>query len=531
MAVAPRPGARYPICMVIKLLLSLFIAAPACSSDFETSLSPEAFRAGAAAIEVPEARAYARTGGCALQEELRKAYNDYRMSLMHKGALNRETRALKRAYRAASERFSNSTESCGEPGPAYLYEELREGKSRALLGGFWSKLRAAYEKTFVPGRDDVALNFVETGSNRLTAMAGREEFWPALMADIRAAESSVSVHIFGFQADEWGWEFAMLLGHKARQGVKVHVLADRGGARMTALHKHASAEMFKYFDQVGVKYAFYDASLNPFSGDKFLHFDHRKYFIIDGKTSYTTGYTLEKHMRLEMFDLAVRAEGPVVGQMQASFFMNYFANGGSAEDGDFSGFSRRYFPEQRAAGRMKAVVAQNIPWRQHRVTESYLSRISGARRSVHLINPYFTDDNIVKALMTAAANGAEVKVILPLKPENGLNSRNSMYHAWQLKKKGVKVYLYEGPEKFGRLHGKGILVDDNFVSIGSCNMDAMALYHNFEQNIESEDAAFAAQAKADVFERAVSESVPYEPGNPVGIWFNGIITEPFDFID
>ncbi len=531
MAVADGDGDGYHIYMVVELFLSVFLAAPAGASDFEASLSPEAFRGNAAAIELPEARAYARTGGCALQEELRKAYNDYHLSLMHKGPLNGGTRALRRAYETVRERFAGSDEACGEPGPAYLYEELREDKSRALLGGFWSKLRAAYEKTFVPGRDDVALNFIETGSNSLTAMAGREEFWPALVADVQAAESSVSVHIFGFQADEWGWEFAMLLGHKAQQGVSVHVLADRGGARMTALHKHASAELFKYFDQVGVKYAFYDASLNPFSGDKFLHFDHRKYFIIDGKVSYTTGYTLEKHMRREMFDLAVRAEGPVVGQMQASFFMNYFANGGSADEGNFGGFSRRYFPEQRAAGGMKAVVAQNIPWRQHRVTESYISRISGARRSVHLINPYFTDDGIVKALMKAAANGAEVKVVLPLKPENGLNSRNSMCHAWQLKKKGVKVYLYEGPEKFGRLHGKGILVDDSFVSIGSCNMDAMALYHNFEQNIESEDAAFAAQAKADVFERAVLESVPYEPENPVTTWINGVVTEPFDFID
>jgi len=157
--------------------------------------------------------------------------------------------------------------------------------------------------------------------------------------------------------------------------------------------------------------------------------------------------------------------------------------------------------------------------------------LPGARKSVHVINPYFTDDKIAEALTRAAANGAEVKVVLPLRPENALNSKNSMYHAYKMHKKGVKVFLYEGPEKFGRLHGKGILVDDSFVSIGSCNMDAMALYHNFEQNIESTDAAFAAQARADVFERAVRESVPYAPKNPVGIYFNGLITEPFDFID
>ncbi|MBI4350385.1 MAG: phosphatidylserine/phosphatidylglycerophosphate/cardiolipin synthase family protein [Elusimicrobia bacterium] len=519
-----------PVNPVAVLALLISFAGPA--SAFDPALSRELFLEKAAGQRVPPPSPAAKSDPCAFEDELKKAFNDYKLALVHKGPADKKTKALLKSYRELLVKFGASEKGCPNRGPAYLYEELEEGNGdSSLLGGFWGKLKAAYEGRAVPGRDDMALNFMETSANSLKALAGREEFWPALIKDIQGARSSVVVHIFGLQADEWGWEVAMLLGQKARDGVKVHVLADRSGARMTALHKHASAEIFKFWDQVGVKYAFYDSSMNPFNQDKFLHFDHRKYFIIDGKVSYTTGYTLEQHMRKEMFDLAVRAEGPVVGQMQASFFLNYFANGGAAREGNFDAFSRRYFPEPGSAGGMKARVALNIPWRQHRVTESYFSRISGARKSVHVINPYFTDDKIVAALLKAAANGAEVKVVLPLKPENALNSGNSLYHAYDLHKRGVKVFLYRGPEKFGRLHGKGLLVDDSFVSIGSCNMDAMALYRNFEQNIESTDAAFAAQARRDVFERAVADSVPYTASNPVTTYVNGYITEPFDFID
>lgn len=519
--------------MLLKLIAgSVFLLPLRPAAAFDQTLSREVFLEKAAELRVPAPSAAAKDDPCAFEDELKKAFNEYRLALVHKGPAHKETRALHKSYRELLAKFGEPGRGCVERGPAYLYEELEEGNGdSALLSGFWGKLQAAYERRAVPGRDDVALNFIETSNNSLRALAGREEFWPALIKDIQGARSSVVVHIFGLQADEWGWEVAMLLGQKAREGVKVHVLADRGGARMTAFHKHASAEIFKFWDQVGVKYAFYDPSLNPFNQDKFLHFDHRKYFIIDGRVSYTTGYTLEQHMRKEMFDLAVRAEGSVVGQMQASFFLNYFANGGAAREGSFEAFSRRYFPEPKAAGGMKAKVAINIPWRQHRVTESYYSRISGARKSVYVINPYFTDDRIVEALMKAASGGALVKVVLPLKPENALNARNSLYHAYRLHKSGAKVFLYEGPEKFGRLHGKGLLVDDSFVSIGSCNMDAMALFHNFEQNIESADPAFAAQARRDVFERAVRESVPYSPSNPVTTYVNGYITEPFDFID
>lgn len=518
--------------MTIRAILYFIFLLPSArpAFAFDPSLASD-FLEAATQVRVPAPSAPAKADPCAQEEKLKKAYNEYRLALIHHGPASKQTLSRQRAYSELLNKFADSERGCSDSGPAYLYETLDDKGGSALLGGFWSKLKAAFEGRSVPSRDDVALNFMETSSNRLRALAGREEFWPALVKDIQGAKSSVVVHIFGLQADEWGWEVAMLLGHKAQQGVKVHILADRGGARMTAFHKHASAEIFKYFDQVGVKYAFYDSSLNPFNQDKFLHFDHRKYFIVDGKVSYTTGYTLEQHMRKEMFDLAVRAEGPVVGQMQASFFLNYFANGGKADGTSFEAFSARYFPEQKPAGGMSARIAQNIPWRQHRVTESYYSRISGARKSVFVINPYFTDDKIVEALLRAAANGAAVKVVLPLKPENALNNGNSLYHAYRLHKKGVKVYLYEGPEKFGRLHGKGLLVDDSFVSIGSCNMDAMALYHNFEQNIESTDAAFAAQARRDVFERAVGESLPYTAKNPVTTYVNGIITEPFDFID
>ena len=44
---------------------------------------------------------------------------------------------------------------------------------------------------------------------------------------------------------------------------------------------------------------------------------------------------------------------------------------------------------------------------------------------------------------------------------------------------GIKVYLYEG----GMLHAKTVLVDDEFVSVGSTNFDFRSFEHNFESNV------------------------------------------------
>lgn len=464
------------------------------------------------------------------EDEIREIYNAYKMAVLHRGENSQKAEKLKEKYLqalAARPQFEGRMDA-----PDYLRESLPAENGEIKLTSAFLKLKRAFHGDIELRPSDLALNFAETDENNLTPLAGRKSFWSALVKDIENAISSINIHIFGMEADDWGWEFARLLARKRAEGVEVKIVADKGGARMTWHNSYSSEPLFEFYRQSGVDFVFYEASFNPFNSEKFLHFDHRKYFIIDGKISYNTGYTLEQHMKKEMFDTAIRAEGPIVNQMQFSFFMNYFANGGKAKEKTFEEFLEKYFPPP-ALGSMNARLAINVPENQHRVTENYYKKITNAREKVYVVNPYFTDNRIVSSLVRAAENGADVKVVLPLNPENPFNSKNSMYHAWQLHKNGVKVYLYEGPEKYGRLHAKGVYAD-GFVSMGSCNMDKMALYQNYEQNIESDDAAFAEMAEREVFEYAVKMSRPYEP--PEGFFaklkmlLGGFFTGLFDFI-
>ena len=294
---------------------------------------------------------------------------------------------------------------------------------------------------------ELNLNFVPTYDNKLTPLRDREEYWSNLIYDIKNAKKSIHIHMFGMQADGWGWEFAKMLREKAKEGVKIRIIADKRGARMTFLQGYASKELFNYYKKNGIEVVFFVAkNLYKEPGD-WYHYDHRKYFIIDGKIAYNTGYTIEQHMRYEMFDIAVKAEGSIVRQMQASFFLNFIANGGKIEYEDFQDFFEEYFPPPTKTGNQMASLALNIPRQQHNITESYYKRISNARKSVFVVNPYFTHREIVKALLKAAKNGAEVKVILPLNLENAFYAPITMRHADTLTKHGVKVFLYEGPEK------------------------------------------------------------------------------------
>jgi len=74
----------------------------------------------------------------------------------------------------------------------------------------------------------------------------------------------------------------------------------------------------------------------------------------------------------------------------------------------------------------------------------------------------------------------------------------------------VKCYIYDGPQDTGWLHTKGIAIDGRYINFGSTNMDELSLYHNYEQNIETEDPEVVKQIEEKIFDYAKKYSKLYD---------------------
>ena len=70
--------------------------------------------------------------------------------------------------------------------------------------------------------------------------------------------------------------------------------------------------------------------------------------------------------------------------------------------------------------------------------------------------------------------------------------------------------MFDGPQDTGWVHAKGIVVDDEYVNFGSTNMDELSLYHNYEQNIETEDPDVVKQIEEKIFDYAKKYSKLYD---------------------
>lgn len=140
----------------------------------------------------------------------------------------------------------------------------------------------------------------------------------------------------------------------------------------------------------------------------------------------------------------------------------------------------KYFPSQGYRGEKIVQIASSGPdshWAS--IHQAYFSAINSARERVYITTPYLVpDDGILLALKTAALRGVDVRLLLPIKPDHKTVFWASKSHFKELLESGVRIYQYEK----GFIHGKVFIVDNNFVSIGTANLDIRSFKLNFEVN-------------------------------------------------
>lgn len=397
-------------------------------------------------------------------------------------------------------------------GPRWAKEELFDPElGRYEISTFMDSFKKWVTENDPVSLGDLGVNFSETQNNSISVLSDKEDFWPVLMKDLESAEHSVNINVFGLMGDEWGKEVFDLLIDKANKGVKVRVMADSLGARMHWYFGHKNEDFIQHLRDSGIEVII---TSDDKSGGNF-HFDHRKFFVIDGKLAHNTGYTIEEHMRKIHFDMGMRIQGDMVNQMQASFFASWMHWGGKIEEAQsasgYDKFMTEYFPKiENDPGESAARLLLNIPRVQHRATESYYEAVSGAKEKISVINEFLSDNELMDRLYEKAEAGVEVELLFPRECE-WEGYRFIAYEFFDKMKKfpNVKAYLYDGPQNTGWLHTKGIAIDGNYINFGSTNMDELSLYHNYEQNIETRDPQVVKEIQEKIFDYAIMNSTPY----------------------
>lgn len=139
------------------------------------------------------------------------------------------------------------------------------------------------------------------------------------------------------------------------------------------------------------------------------------------------------------------------------------------------------------AMRAAFVMRDNI--RQRRTIErATLQALQQARYRIDLVCPYFYPGRVMRRALThAASRGVKVRLLLQGKPDYALAALAARVLYAELQGHGVRIFEYQP----ALLHAKVICVDDEWISIGSSNLDPLSLQMNLEANLIVKDRGFA----------------------------------------
>ena len=336
--------------------------------------------------------------------------------------------------------------------------------------------------------------------NTVEALQNGQEIFPAMLAAVRGARTSIAFETYIYWSGDIGREFANALTERASAGVRVHVLLDWVGA--IKMDKTLVDEI----QRSGAKVHQF-RPLRWFNVARMNNRTHRKLLVVDGHTAFTGGVGIAdqwkgnaespEHWR----DIHFSVTGPVVAQFQAAFNDNWIKATGEVLNGE------RHFPKLKATGDVKAHLFMSSPTGgSDSMQLMYLMAIAAASKQIDLQSAYFVPDDLsVKALLAARSRGVQIRLLLPGEHIDSYTVRLASREQWgPLLKAGVEVHEYLPT----MMHNKMMIVDNEMVSVGSTNFDPRSFRLNDEASMNVYDRGFATQMSV-VFENDLKHARRY----------------------
>jgi len=375
---------------------------------------------------------------------------------------------------------------------------------------------------------------VFSGGNAVRLLRGGEELFPALVEAIDEARHEVCLATYIFHDDLAADSVTQALIRAAQRGVQVKVVLDGFGmlGRLSELQRRLTEGTV----QVAV-YRPLDRWWNWLQPGQLRRL-HLKLCVADAQIAFVGGINLMDD-RFDLnhgwtdaprLDFAVRVTGPVVGPIhQATIAAWSRAHLGSAFKEEALAIVRGAEPMARVRRLIRRLrlsrgqgmqVTPGVPSpmqaafvlrdnvRQRRTIErSYIDAIAKAGKRVDLVSPYFYPGrSFRRALKHAAQRGVAVRLLLQGKVDYRIASLAARALYDELLGQGVRIFEYTP----AYLHAKIALVDDDWATVGSSNIDPLSLLLNLEANVIVRDGDFNAQLSAQ-FDAAVAVSDEIDP--------------------
>ncbi|MCT4500873.1 cardiolipin synthase ClsB [Pseudomonas sivasensis] len=360
------------------------------------------------------------------------------------------------------------------------------------------------------------LDYGWQSGNQVELLENGEAYFPKVFQALRQARREILLETFILFEDKVGHELQRILIEAAQRGVKVVVSLDGFGCG------ELSAGFLGELAEAGVTVQMFDpASKTLGIRTNWFRRLHRKIVVVDATVGFIGGINFSAD-HLGDFgpeakqDYAVQVIGPAVADL------HHFALAQSGRQvRTRRGWRRRQqrpsaWSSEHGDGMVRLIYRDNL---QHRddIEEAYIHALSKAQHRAVIANAYFFPGyRLLREIRNAARRGVHVQLIMQGQPDVLLAKLAARMLYDYLLKDGVVIHEYcQRP-----LHGKVALVDDEWSTVGSSNLDPLSLALNLEANVLIRDRAFNQQLyeRLEVLSKNHCQTMPENRKPRLWLW-------------
>jgi len=360
------------------------------------------------------------------------------------------------------------------------------------------------------------LDYGWQSGNQIELLENGEAYFPKVFDAMRQAQREILLETFILFEDKVGHELLDILVDAARRGVKVVASLDGFGCG------ELSPAFLAELAEAGVIVQMFDpASKTLGIRTNWFRRLHRKIVVVDAQVGFIGGINfsadhLGDYGPEAKQDYAVQVVGPAVADL------HHFALAQSGRKvRSRRGWRRRdrrpsLWTSADGDGLVRLIYRDNV---QHRddIEEAYIHALSKAQRRAVIANAYFFPGyRLLREIRNAARRGVHVQLIMQGQPDVLLAKLAARMLYDYLLKDGVVIHEYcQRP-----LHGKVALVDDDWSTVGSSNLDPLSLSLNLEANVLIRDRAFNQQLyeRLEVLSKHHCQTMPENRTPRLWLW-------------
>jgi phosphatidylserine/phosphatidylglycerophosphate/cardiolipin synthase-like enzyme len=400
-----------------------------------------------------------------------------------------------------------------------------------------------------------SLPFVHTGAyptrsgNQVWPRIDGEPAFRRICEAIEAAQQSVWATVAfmwpSFEMPDGRGTALDVLERGARRGIDVRIIFWRPDDEMARHRRNAFWGSPDHFDALSKCYSQIKIRWDRAHPG---YCQHQKTWLVDANldaaTSFVGGINLNPYSLVtpghsgegHNHDAFVELAGPAVADVHHNFVQRWNeASERKSGDGRWGNGSEEdlTFPDHTPPERGAASVqiqrtthpgryvnghpppggsAFNVAEGERTNLDQYCAAIRWARRTIYMENQYMEVPEIVIALDNALARGVEVMLLLPAVPDASSSATVTQERIAFLKSRaclasydnftvcGMAGLGVDGDRKPVYVHSKLMLVDDEWATVGSCNLHHYSLFGNGELNAAFGDLETVRAMRVELFQ-------------------------------